>query len=254
MKTILFLVVLIGIATVDNSEASKKEIKEDVLLDAEKKGDLSVEEDSRQGGLTGVLQGIVNSLPTGSPGISDMTTSGLLKGLLDSLDTYNLTGCLIRQTGIDLQKCFNSLAVLNLNVSGATVVLNELLYGNSGRADQCSSCSENSLTTSTSSANSLCPTLSNITDNIACVLREFSKLYCLPYVDDAVRILLECLGNYVDNISTNGGNETACKIFENDLGVLLGDIENIVSGILGGKVSDPSALRFECLNALARQI
>ncbi|XP_023241892.1 uncharacterized protein LOC111640124 [Centruroides sculpturatus] len=243
MKTILFLVVLIGIATVENSKASKNEMKKDVSFAAGMQFERIVEEEvsKRLGQLqwpssssNGVLVFVGDTVQFVSDIVPDnfnYTTVRLVADILRNIDIYNLTTCILNELGSDLEKCLRELEVLGLNVSYIAREINKLLSGPDAREESCSSCGGGQTPGFTPSANmDYCNLIGNLTDNLECILHELGKLKCQQYLSEQYKPLVDCVGQFIGSLPKDETNQTRClMIFDEATNILT----NIGGGIRG---------------------
>ncbi|XP_067133602.1 uncharacterized protein [Centruroides vittatus] len=241
MKTILFLLVLVGIAIVANSEASKKKIKKDVSFDkGEKK---SVDDDrsvknvknkyNSKTDSSRVMPGI--SIP-GVPSSPNTNTLSLLD-LIQSLnpDLFKTLDCILDKLGLNPDEC--QLLGLDSNSRGDTL-------GRFGREDRCDDCnpdSDNPL----SSMSNICPILNNVTSYISCYLGKLEILDCLDYVVECFTALTDCLEEYLKQLYANDITcDDLLTFLEYDLGLVL----NILYKLLGGSfwLNSPSEIPDFC--------
>ncbi|XP_023220118.1 uncharacterized protein LOC111640119 [Centruroides sculpturatus] len=246
MKTILFLVVLIGIATVENSKASKNEMKKGVSFSAGKQGKRIIEEVSKQlgqrqmwpswpswpsidGGILDEIGDFFNEL--NFPSNDDYTVIGFVANLLKTIDLYNFTACIVRELGSDLEKCLRELEELGINASYILREINKLLSGPDAREESCSTCGGGQTPVFTPSANmDYCNLIGNLTDNLECVLEQLAKLKCQEYLSDCFEPLVTCLGQFIGSLPKDETNQTRCLMIFEELGNIL---TNIGDGIQG---------------------
>ncbi|XP_023230891.1 uncharacterized protein LOC111630955 [Centruroides sculpturatus] len=216
MKTILFLLVVVGIAVVANSEASEKGIKKDVSFDKGKKGSV----DGVRGGQN--VKDKFNfkkdssriffpGMPSSNPNL--VTLLGILNNL--NLDIEGFLECILGKLMINLDQCHLQLGSIYLR--GDT-------QDRFGRKDRCDNCGTNS-SDPLASMNELCPTLNNITSYLGCILDQLHNLDCLDYIDGCLTKLLECLSIYLNLLFSN---EIDCD----DLLDFLEYVLKVVGGIL----------------------
>ncbi|XP_067139257.1 uncharacterized protein [Centruroides vittatus] len=219
MKTILFLVVLIGIAIVENSHESEKEITKyggKIEESRQKSGDFVrsggnpmnehvLEKDSKRllkgvgmnNGILDEVSEIFSDIPVNTPGGSMVTYDGLLENLLKDFNLAKFINCTLNQLQSNMDKCFRGLLLNGLNISSVYFNINALLFGINGRNDECTTCGGQDLDTQLTLLEDLCPLVANITYYLGCIVKETSKLSCFNYIGTRVQEIL-----YVEAVSS----------------------------------------------------
>ncbi|XP_023230880.1 uncharacterized protein LOC111630950 [Centruroides sculpturatus] len=248
MKTILFLLVLVGITIVENTEASKKEIKKDVSFDkgermpvdkAKSAGNMKdkfyfKKYSNRIGDLTGIIPG--NNPP------AIVSVSDILKGFRNlSLDDF--FHCTERKLGANLEKCYRGLELLGLNVSSIVMFLDDkLLGGTIRRENECDSCNLDDWKTGFLNLSQECELLDNITNYLACVFDQLKNFDCIDYINSSLRSLESCLADFLDRFYNDPNYE--CRNLYDDLERVLQLLGSIIITLLGGTVSNPEIPEF----------
>ncbi|XP_023241886.1 uncharacterized protein LOC111640117 [Centruroides sculpturatus] len=236
MKIIAFFVVLIGIATVENSKASKNGIRKDVSFAAGNQDKRIVEEVSKQlPSLSGGVLDVIGSTGDGQNGIApynfDYTAVRVVADILKNIDVYNFTACIVNELGTNLEKCLRELEELGLYISFILREIDKLLSGKDAREESCSSCGNRQIPGFTPSPNmDYCNFIGNLTDNLECVFHELGKLRCQQYLSDTFKPFVDCLGDFVGSLPRDKTDQTRCL---NSFSEINNVLTNIRDGIRG---------------------
>ncbi|XP_067139856.1 uncharacterized protein [Centruroides vittatus] len=270
MKTILFLVVLIGIAIVENSHESEKEIKKyggKIEESRQKSGDFVrsggnpmnehvLEKDSKRllkgdgmdNGILDIVSEIFSGIPVNTPGGSMVTYDGLLENLLKDFNLAKFINCTLNQLQSNMDKCFRGLLLNGLNISSVYFNINALLFGINGRDDECTTCGGKDLDTQLTLLEDLCPLVANITYYLGCIVKETSKLSCFNYIGTRVQEILYCIGEYVEALSS-GREGYNCITFGKNVIGLTTVVLNLLDDFLGATSNEmisQSETKYEC--------
>ncbi|XP_023222387.1 uncharacterized protein LOC111623889 [Centruroides sculpturatus] len=270
MKTVLFIVVLIGIESVENTHELEKEIKKygrKIEENQQKSGDFVrsggnlmneqvlgkdskrlLQGDEMTNGIIDVVSEILGGIPVNMPGGSMVTYDGLLENLLKDFNLAKFINCTLNQLQSNMDKCFRGLLLNGFNISSVYFNINALLFGINGREDECTTCGGKDLDIQLTLLENLCPLVANITYYLGCIVKETSKLSCFNYIGTRLQETLYCIGEYVEALSS-GEEGYNCIVFGKNIGGLTTVVLNLLDDFLGdtsNQMISQSETKYEC--------